>query len=87
MEERGRERERERERSWHLFLEDLHWYSSIFVSLQFDDLQPCHLSAGCVGPVGRLWYETDLPMLLPSVSVVGHDGTKTSILTLGTTAV
>ena len=68
-----------------LFLEDFHRHSSIFVGLQFDNLQPSHLCAGRVGPVGRLWYETDLPMLLPSVLVVSHDGTKTSILTLGTT--
>ena len=82
-EEKDRERERGREGGregesvthTHLFLEDVDWYSSIFVCLQFDDLQPCHLCAGCVGSVGGLWYETDLPMLLPSVPVVGHDGT------------
>ena len=71
----GKEREGGRERESDLFLEDVDWYSSIFVRLQLNDLQPCHLCAGCVGSVGGLWYETDLPMLLPSVPVVGHDGT------------
>ena len=85
--QREREGEGEGERSWHLFLEDLHRYSSVFVGLQLDDLQSCHLCAGRIGPVGRLWNETDLPMLLPSVSVVGHDGTETSVLSLGATTV
>ena len=54
----------------------------LFVTGHRHDFEPGHHRAGGVGPVGRYWDQTDVPVTLTPMAVVGPDRHEPGILPL-----